>query len=205
MNGNLGDQTSHNQWEEAPAGLPLYQSSFDTPSPRQPPVTSPGTYRGHLWASFSTSSLLSTEVVSTEQIRGARQPLPSPKEGSLIPYLEDQMTTFEAEQEALVQDLRKHFQMPPDSSVITFLNEHRNIPQLLMESTEHLKDCFGPSTIFTLRAQLDESGSRTLYAAVFWSGKLQDVRNALDKFDNDWWLSHAGQAGGYLTFTYELV
>jgi len=34
---------------------------------------------------------------------------------------------------------------------------------------------------------------------------LQDARNALDKFDNDWWMSHARQAGGYLTFTYELV
>jgi hypothetical protein len=102
-------------------------------------------------------------------------------------------------------ELRKDFQMPADSSVTEFLNEHRGIVQLLMEARMHLRDCFGSSTVFTLRAELDESGSRTLYVTAIWSGKLQDVRRALDQFDNGWWLSHAGQAGGYLTFTYELV
>ena len=123
----------------------------------------------------------------------------------MIDYPGDQMTIFAAEDQALVQDLRKHFQMPADSSVTEFLNEHRSILQLLMEAPEHLKDCFGPSTVFNLRAELDESGSRTLYATAMWSGKLQDVRGALDKFDSRWWMSHAGQVGGYLTFTYELV
>jgi hypothetical protein len=102
-------------------------------------------------------------------------------------------------------ELEKDFQMPADSSVANFLNEHRSIIQLLMEAPMHLKDCFSSSTVFTLRAELDESGSRTLYATAIWSGKLQDVRWALDKLDNEWWLSRAGQAGGYLTFTYELV
>jgi hypothetical protein len=31
------------------------------------------------------------------------------------------------------------------------------------------------------------------------------VRNALAKFDADWWIPRARQASGYLTFTYELV
>jgi hypothetical protein len=115
------------------------------------------------------------------------------------------MTIFVAEHQALVQGLRKDFLMPADSSVTDFLNEHRSILQLLTEARMHLKDCFGSSTIFTLRAELDESGSRTLYATAIWSGKLQDAREALDRFDSRWWMSHAGQAGGSLTFTYELV
>jgi hypothetical protein len=207
MNGNLGGQYSCNHWDTLPAGFTSYQSQ-EAASRGERFAVSPGASPlGHLWSSSSTSSLFSTEAIAvTEQTKGAHPTLPSPKEGSSsIEYIEDQMTAFVAEHNARVQDLRRFFQMPTDSSVTAFLDQHRSLPQLLMEATAHLMNCFGSSTIFALHAEIDESGSRTLYATAVWSGRLQDVRRALDRFDKDWWMSHAGQGGGYLTFTYELV
>ena len=63
----------------------------------------------------------------------------------------------------------------------------------------------GGNAVFNLRAPIDEAGSQTLYAVAMWPGKLQDVRDALAKFDDEWWMARARQAAGYLTFTYELV
>jgi len=108
-----------------------------------------------------------------------------------------------AQHEAVANEVRKHY--AADSSVLSFLSEHRSIPQILLGAAPQLKACFGADTVFDLRAPIDEAGSRTLYAVVMWPGKSQDARDALAKFDNDWWMARAGQAAGYLTFTYELV
>jgi hypothetical protein len=119
--------------------------------------------------------------------------------------LEKQMAEFAAQHEALLGEVRKHYVLPADSSVLNFLTEHRAIPQILLDAVPKLKACFGANAVFNLRAPIDESGSRILYAAAVWQGKSQDVRDALAKFDKDWWMARAGQAAGYLTFTYELV
>ncbi|MEX2260387.1 MAG: hypothetical protein WD696_00470 [Bryobacteraceae bacterium] len=115
------------------------------------------------------------------------------------------MAEFAAQHEAVLNEVRKHYVLPADASVMTFLTEHRTIPQILLGAAPHLKPCFGADAVFSLRAPIDEAGSRTLYAVAMWPGKSQDVRDALAKFDNDWWMVRAGQAAGYLTFTYELV
>jgi hypothetical protein len=119
--------------------------------------------------------------------------------------IEKQMAEFAARHEAILNDVRKHYVLPADASVRVFLTEHRAIPQILLEAAPQLKASFGGNAVFNLRAPIDEAGSRTLYAVVMWPGKLRDVRDALTKFDNDWWMARAGQAAGYLTFTYELV
>lgn len=119
--------------------------------------------------------------------------------------LERQMAEFAAEQEAMLNDLRKHYVLPSDSSVADFLAEHRAIPQILLSAGPHLKECFGNGTIFKLRVPLDDSGSRTLYTVAMWPGPSENVRRALAKFDQEWWMERAGQGAGYLTFTYELT
>jgi hypothetical protein len=111
-------------------------------------------------------------------------------------------TSFESS--SLLEDIRKNFVMPSDFSVETFLTEHRSLPQTLIEGATHLKECFGPDTIFRLLVTADEAGSRTLYAVVIWPGDVRDARAALAKFD-DWWLAGSQPGMGYLTFTYELV
>ena len=115
------------------------------------------------------------------------------------------MAEFAAAHEAVLNDVRKHYILPADASVRDFLTEHRAIPQILLEAVPQLKAYFGGNAIFNLRAPIDEAGSRTVYAVAMWPGELRDVRDALAKFDSDWWMARAGQAAGYLTFTYELV
>lgn len=107
--------------------------------------------------------------------------------------------------EATITELRRHFGFPLDSSVLTFLTVHRNLPQLLLEAAIHLNTYFGPETVFNLRAPIDDSGVRTLYAVAMWPGNVRYVRDALARFDQAWWLGHSRQAASYLNFTYELV
>lgn len=115
------------------------------------------------------------------------------------------MAEFAAQHEAVLNDMRKHYVLPSDASVRDFLTEHRAIPQILLEAVPHLKAYFGGNAVFNLRAPIDEAGSRTLYAVAMWPGELRDVGDAFARFDSDWWMARAGQAAGYLTFTYELV
>ena len=131
---------------------------------------------------------------------------PEPRQrAAIFEGFEKQMAEFAALHEALLNDVRKHYVFSADAAVKNFLAEHRAIPQILLEAAPHLKMYFGCNAVFNLRAPIDEAGSRTLYAAVMWPGELRDVREALTKFDNNWWMARAGQAAGYLTFTYELV
>ena len=103
------------------------------------------------------------------------------------------------------REVGKHFVLPDDSSVATFLAEHRSLPQILLAAVAPLRASFGAQTTFCLRAPIDESGWRTLYAVAMWPGKVRDARTALAKFDDGWWIAQSRQASGYLTFAYELV
>jgi|SRR5882672_659528 len=119
--------------------------------------------------------------------------------------LEKQMVAFEAQHEAALTELRKQYVFPTDSSVVRFLREHRIIPQLLIHAAPQLKSHFGADTVFALRAPIDESGARTLYAIAMWPGRVLDAKGALDRFEDAWWIANSRQASGNLYFTYELV
>jgi hypothetical protein len=119
--------------------------------------------------------------------------------------LEQQMEQFEAEHEGAIVELKKQFVFPADDSVVQFLRDHRIIPQLLILAAPQLRQHFGADSVFALRAPIDESGTRTLYGVVKWSGDARDVRTALEQFDEAWWMANSRQASGNLYFTYELV
>jgi len=104
-----------------------------------------------------------------------------------------------------LREIRQHYILPSDSSVEEFLATHRSVPQILLAGVPQWKACFGANAVFRLRAPIDESGVRILYAIAFWPGKLSDVLDALARFDDQWWLANSSQANGYLVFTYELA
>ena len=133
--------------------------------------------------------------------------LPKSKQGlDLLANDKKQMAEFAAEYEATLNEVRRYFVLPADpAQVLTFLSGHRTIPQILLQAATPLRACFGADAVFSLRAPIDESGSQSLYAVVMWPGNLQDVRQALETFDDTWWLAQSRQASGYITFTYELV
>jgi hypothetical protein len=119
--------------------------------------------------------------------------------------LERQMARFEADHVAMIADVRKHYVIPSHSSVSEFLNSHRTLSALLLQAIPNLREHFGADAVFSLRSPVDDSGTQTLYAVVMWPGGVKEVKAALDRFDDAWWIPNSLQASGYLTFTYELI
>jgi hypothetical protein len=123
----------------------------------------------------------------------------------LFKDLERQMAQFDAEHLAMIAEVRKHYIISANSLVLEFLNSHRTLCNLLLQAVPILKQFFGQEAVFSLRAPVDESGTRTLYAVVMWSRSVKEVRTALDHFDDGWWIPNSLQSLGNLTFTYELI
>lgn len=119
--------------------------------------------------------------------------------------IEQQMAQFEADHEAVVTELQRSYVFLNDQAIRSFFKSHRTAPQLLIEAAPHLRRTFGAGTIFNLRAMIDEYGAQTLYVVAVWPGDVRDVRIALERFDEQWWIANSRQASGDITFTYELV
>ncbi|MDE3186139.1 MAG: hypothetical protein KGM96_01280 [Acidobacteriota bacterium] len=128
----------------------------------------------------------------------------SHRQCSFIRDVETQMQQFEKEYQAAVAEVRKFYVLPNDLSVLDFLNDHRALPQLLIDAAPQLKKYFG-DTVFTLRATSDEYGWQSLYADAMWTGDARDAVRFLDKFEDEWWIPNCRSARGALTFTYRLV
>lgn len=131
--------------------------------------------------------------------------VPPNRQRSIFHDFEQQMAQFEANHQAVLTEVQKSYVIPKDSPVRDFFKSHRTIPQLLTQAAPRLKEYFGVGTVFSLRTQVDEYGSQTLYAVVRWPGDVHAVRAALENFDDHWWIANSRQAAGDLTFTYELV
>lgn len=130
--------------------------------------------------------------------------LPKTQLASFI-HLEQQMARFEADHEAMIAEIGKHYVMQPKSPVLDAFRSYRTIPQLLIEALPRLKESFGNDSVFNLKVLVDESGSQTIYAVAMWAGSAKDVLIALNQFEDEWWISNSRHASGTLTFTYELV
>jgi hypothetical protein len=116
-----------------------------------------------------------------------------------------QMQAYAREHQALIERVRESYVFDHEPSIRDLFSEHRAIPQILLEAAHHLNAAFGNDRVFVLRTSIPDAGPRTMYAVVMWPGSVSDVRQALDTFDNQWWLSRAHRASGHLTFTYELA
>lgn len=146
---------------------------------------------GHKWP----SAALNQTAFSPSATRG----------NALFENLEGQMARFQAQTDDLLAQVRKNFILPRDPAAESFLNDHKSLPEILIESLPALRAAFGESAVLTFNAPLDEGGSRTAYATVVWPGSLATAREALARFDDEWWIRRASTAFGRLTFTYELV
>ncbi len=140
-----------------------------------------------------------------ERVQVDATPMQFRNRRSIHDDLERQMAHFEAEHESQIAEVRKHYVIANDPHPESFLRSHRALSQLLLEAVPHLRQHFGTSAVFSLRAPIDASGAQALYAVVMWPGTANDVRAALANFDNSWWFEMVRQASGNLTFTYELL
>ncbi len=127
----------------------------------------------------------------------ARQP-------SFLRDIERQMGQFETDYQAALAEVRKLYVLAADASVLEFLNDHRAVPQLLIDAVPYLRKHFG-NTVFVLRSTSDEYGWENLYADAMWPGDARDALQRLDQFEDEWWIANCRPARGALTFTYRLV
>jgi len=159
---------------------------------------------GRDWPGPNHAGVLLAELGRESQANVPARPR-GKQEDLILQDFQRQMAEFAVERGALIAELKKSLVLNGDASVKSFRFQHRTLPQLLLEAVSELKTYFGPETVFQLRAPTDGFGSQTLYAVAVWPGAAADVRRALEKFDEGWWLPRSHQAAGYLTFTYELV
>jgi hypothetical protein len=130
---------------------------------------------------------------------------PEPKrDREILEDFENQMAEFLVANELALLQVRKYYVLSSVSSVTEFLNEHRTIPQLLLQAHPHLRQYFG-DTVFSLRTNSDEYGWEKLYVAAMWPGSVEEAMDALESFQEHWWLQQFSLSSGRLTFTYELV
>lgn len=153
----------------------------------------------NVYSEIQTSGNNSTFHLDAATLRREAQGL------ALFDELERQMVEFGARGDALLEEVAKNYVMPDYSSVRETLDEHKILPEILVEGVPYLKRFFGADSLFTLRTSADTSGTVMLYAVVLWPRELAAVREAVEQFDSTWWIARSGQASGYLVFTYELI
>ncbi|HEX3438096.1 MAG TPA: hypothetical protein VHT24_15110 [Pseudacidobacterium sp.] len=139
-----------------------------------------------------------------ERIQEVPAVMPIRHQQSFINDIEAQMQQFERDYRDALTGVRKLYVFPSDTSVAEFLNDHRAVPQLLIDAAPWLKKYFG-NTVFSLRVTSDEYGWQNLYADAMWSGDARDALQLLDQFEDEWWIANCRPARGALTFTYRLV
>jgi hypothetical protein len=104
-----------------------------------------------------------------------------------------------------IDNLKKSYVFPADNAVDIFLANHRALPPVLLAAASHLEDSFGPETIFNLEVSTDDDDSQTLYAVAVWHDTVQTAVEALERFEENWWLDHMTPSTKDLAFTYELA
>jgi len=118
--------------------------------------------------------------------------------------LEAQMGRYEGEHRNLIEKIKSVYVLEDEVAVWEFLNTHRRLAPVLVLAEPHLRRCFGDA-VLSLRSNSDEHGWEMLYTFVQWPGSPEQAMQALDAFDDEWWLANSYPAGSNLTFTYRLT
>jgi hypothetical protein len=144
-------------------------------------------------------------VMLHEGIQGPLANWPTRRNGgSFIKELERQMVE-QAEFAEAIKDLKKRFIFNDTAAIESFLQTHRALVPLLLESVPYLRKSFGQETPLALEIMADDGPPRAIYALALWRGDRINSRAALRDFDEAWWLNNLENAGGAIVFDYELV
>jgi hypothetical protein len=79
------------------------------------------------------------------------------------------------------------------------------LSEFLVRSAKHVATAFGESRIKKLKILEDDEGTKTLFCLVAYPGSLNDAQQALEMFDQDWWLKNARHFASKLNFDFELI
>jgi hypothetical protein len=83
--------------------------------------------------------------------------------------------------------------------------EQNQLTSILKEARGPLVAAFGQVTVKTLTIVEDDEGARTLFCLIMYPGDMQEARQALKAFDNNWWLQRSNRFASKLNFDFELI
>ncbi len=121
-----------------------------------------------------------------------------------IDDLERQMADHEADFARVLAQLQKFFVFVDQEEIANFLRSNRPLATILLDSVPAFAEAFHGSPI-ALDVMTEEGASRTIYALALWHGDRASARQALNSFDERWWLANMRKAAGRVVFDYELM
>jgi hypothetical protein len=65
---------------------------------------------------------------------------------------------------------------------------------LLLEASAHIDEAFGAGRVKAVRLVHDDVEGTSVFGIVFWPESAESGKEALARFDEDWWLQNCNQA-----------
>lgn len=93
--------------------------------------------------------------------------------------------------------LTSFYSVTTPMAVESFLQEHKQLPKLLFSAFPRIKSVWGAHANPELTVVDDPEGGFPMLTVRLNSNAYE----ALDRFDEEWWLDHIGEAEGLLNFT----
>ena len=100
--------------------------------------------------------------------------------------------------------LKEAYVLEDRSAIPAFITRNRLL-ELLLEARGPLTSSFGEAAVKKLTLVEDDEGFVTLFCLILVPDGMEEARQALDSFDESWWLARSGQVGGKLNFDFDLV
>jgi hypothetical protein len=100
--------------------------------------------------------------------------------------------------------LEQAYVLEDRSAIRTFIERNRLLEPLL-EARGPLTSALGEAAVKKLTLVEDDEGFVTLFCFVLLPSGLKEARQALNSFDESWWLARSHEAGGKLNFDFELI
>ena len=153
---------------------------------------------GNDWSAVLKRSMLH------ERLQKETQPPPSdPDQKTVIDDYEHQMSEHEQAFTDLLGKLQQSFVFSDTTEVESFLRMNRSIAPLLVEAAPHFHEYFKDSPLI-LDVMAEEGNPRTINVLAYWRGEREKAREALNAFDENWWMDNLRKASGKIVFDYEL-
>jgi hypothetical protein len=121
-----------------------------------------------------------------------------------IEDLERQMADHDADFAEIITILKRLFVFTEQEEVEAFLRSNRVLTTILIDSATPFAEAF-PKTPIALDVMTEEGAPRTIYALALWHGERSTAKQALNAFDERWWLANMRKAAGRIVFDYELM
>ncbi len=124
---------------------------------------------------------------------------------SLLPFHSYEIQITEATQQhcSAIDHVKKEFVFRNAAAVSSFLEDHRTVPQGLIEALPDLRKHFGQDTVFALEVWAEE-GVRELYVFAIWYGAASEGMQSTIAF-NEAWAERSCALGARVNVSYELA